>query len=37
LKEQALDALQRYTSGKTVLTDSAIDTIRRALNQLPDS
>jgi hypothetical protein len=37
LKAQALDALQRYTSGKTVLTDSAIDTIRRALNQLPDS
>jgi hypothetical protein len=37
LKELALDALQRYTSGKTVLTDSAIDTIRRALNQLPDS
>jgi hypothetical protein len=36
LKEQALDVLQRYTSGKTVLMDSGIDTIRRALEQLDD-
>ena len=36
LKEQALDALERYTSGKTVLIDTCIDTIRRALEALPD-
>lgn len=37
LKEQALDVLQRYTSGEIVLMDSGIETIRRALNQLSDS
>jgi hypothetical protein len=36
LKEQALDVLQRYTSGEIVLMDSGIDTIRRALEQLND-
>jgi hypothetical protein len=36
LKEQALDALERYTSGKTVLIDTSIDTIRRALEALPN-
>jgi hypothetical protein len=36
LKEQALEALERYTSGKTVLIETSIDTIRRALEALPD-
>ena len=36
LKEQALDVLQRYTSGEIVLMDSGIETIRRALEALPD-
>jgi hypothetical protein len=36
LKEQALDVLQRYTSGEIVLMDSGIETIRRALEQLDD-
>ena len=36
LKEQALDVLQRYTSGEIVLMDSNIETIRRALEQLDD-
>ena len=36
LKEQALEALERYTSGKTVLIETSIDTIRRALEELPD-
>ena len=36
LKQQALNALQRYVSGETVLIDASIDTIRRALEQLPD-
>ena len=36
LKEQALDALERYTSGEVVLLDASIDTIRRALEALPE-
>jgi len=36
LKEQALDVLQRYTSGEIVLMDSGIDTIRRALESIND-
>ena len=36
LKQQALNALQRYISGETVLIDASIDTIRRALEQLPN-
>ena len=36
LKQQALNALQRYISGETVLIDASIDTIRLALEQLPD-
>ena len=36
LKQQALNALQRYVSGETVLIDASIDTIRRALEQMPE-
>ena len=36
LKAQALTALTRYTTGETILTNDSVDTIRRALNQLPD-
>lgn len=36
LKQQALNALQRYISGETVLIDASIDTIRLALEQLPN-
>lgn len=36
LKEQALEHLQRYASGQVILTSNALDTIRRALEQLPE-
>jgi len=36
LKEQALTALKQYTTGKTILTNDSVDTIRRALEALPD-
>jgi hypothetical protein len=36
LKEQALTALTRYMTGKTILTNESVDTIRRALEQLDD-
>ena len=36
LKEQALTALTRYTTGETILTNDSVDTIRRALEALPD-
>ena len=36
LKEQALDALDRYKSGQVVLTNETLNTIRRALEQLDD-
>jgi hypothetical protein len=36
LKEQALTALERYMTGKTILTEDSLDTIRRALEQLDD-
>jgi hypothetical protein len=36
LKEQALTALTRYTTGETILTNESVDTIRRALEQLPN-
>jgi len=36
LKEQALTALMRYTTGETILTNESVDTIRRALEQLDD-
>jgi hypothetical protein len=36
LKEQALTALTRYTTGETILTNESVDTIRRALEQLND-
>lgn len=36
LKEQALTALTRYTTGETILTNESVDTIRRALEALPD-
>ena len=36
LKEQALEHLQRYASGQVILTSNALDTIRRALEQLDD-
>ena len=36
LKELALEALEQYTSGAVVLIDGSIDTIRRALEALPD-
>jgi hypothetical protein len=36
LKEQALTALTRYTTGETILTNESVDTIRRALEQLDD-
>jgi hypothetical protein len=31
LKEQALTALTRYTTGETILTNDSVETIRRAL------
>ncbi len=37
LKEQALTALTRYTTGETILTTESVDTIRRALELLPDN
>lgn len=37
LKEQALNALDRYESGQVVLTNEALGTIRRALEQLPEN
>ena len=36
LKEQALAALGRYMIGETILTKDSLDTIRRALEALPD-
>jgi len=36
LKEQALTALTRYTTGETILTNDSVDTIRRALEALPE-
>jgi hypothetical protein len=36
LKEQALTALERYMTGETILTKDSLDTIRRALEQLPE-
>ena len=36
LKEQALTALTRYMTGKTILTNESVDTIRRALEALPN-
>jgi hypothetical protein len=36
LKEQALTALTRYATGKTVLTNDSVDIIRRALETLPN-
>jgi hypothetical protein len=36
LKEQALTALTRYTTGETILTNGSVDIIRRALEQLDD-
>jgi len=36
LKEQALTALTRYTTGKTILTNDSVDIIRRALEALPE-
>jgi hypothetical protein len=36
LKEQALAALTQYMTGKTILTKDSVDTIRRALEALPD-
>jgi len=36
LKEQALTALTRYTTGETILTNESVDTIRRALESIPD-
>jgi hypothetical protein len=35
LKEQALMALERYMTGETILTKDSLDTIRRALEELP--
>ena len=35
LKEQALTALERYMTGETILTKDSLDTIRRALEELP--
>ncbi len=36
LKEQALAVLTQYMTGKTILTQDSVDTIRRALEALPD-
>lgn len=36
LKEQALAALGRYMTGETILTKDSLDTIRRALEALPE-
>ena len=36
LKEQALTALTRYTTGETILTNDSVDIIRRALEALPE-
>ena len=35
LKEQALTALERYMTVETILTKDSLDTIRRALEELP--
>ena len=35
-KEQALTELTRFTTGKTILTNDSVDTIRRALETLPE-
>ena len=37
LKEQALAVLTQYMTGETILTKDSVDTIRRALEQLPDN
>lgn len=37
LKKQALAALGRYMTGETILTNESVDTIRRALEELPDN
>jgi hypothetical protein len=36
LKEQALAVLTQYMTGKTILTNDSVDTIRRALEALPE-
>jgi hypothetical protein len=36
LKEQALAVLTQYMTGKTILTKDSVDTIRRALEALPE-
>jgi hypothetical protein len=36
LKGQALDVLERFNSGEMVAADKMVDTIRRALEQLPE-
>ena len=36
LKEQALAVLTQYMTGKTILTQDSVDTIRRAIEALPD-
>jgi hypothetical protein len=36
LKDQALTALERYMTGETILTKDSLDTIRRALDALPE-
>jgi hypothetical protein len=36
LMEQALAALGRYMTGETILTKDSLDTIRRALEALPE-
>ena len=36
LKEQALAVLTQYMTGKTILTNDSVDTIRRALEALDD-
>jgi hypothetical protein len=36
LKEQALAVLTQYMTGETILTKDSVDTIRRALEALPD-
>jgi hypothetical protein len=36
LKEQALAVLTQYMTGETILTKDSVDTIRRALEQLPE-
>jgi hypothetical protein len=36
LKEQALNILDKFSSGEMVAADKMVDTIRRALEQLDD-